>query len=234
MISQSSSSSKIISMINIIEDVFVIVTMIVISVLQLLMNFNNVSCESNKAITLKQSIREEPSTTNNNIEQRSNFLMIEYPKILMIEYSTYPDNDEGTYNYDITLPKEKEVSGIQTSKDVLDFFDGKINVVSSLENHFVRKCTIDSSASIDSLPTTCTHHISVDSSDYCSGYFSDDSSYIGDNSVSSNDQPLKILHCLEIEEPVCINVNACLENLSKREEEYNEYRLFLTLLQTNF
>ena len=96
MMSQSSPSSKIISMINIIEDVFVVVTMIVISVLQLLMNFNNVSCESNKAITLKQSIREEPSTTNNNIEQRSNFLLIEHPKILMIEYSTYPDNDEGT------------------------------------------------------------------------------------------------------------------------------------------
>ena len=136
--------------------------MIVISVLQLLMNFNNVRCKSNKAITLKQSIREEPSTTNNNIEQRSNFLMIEYPKILMIEYSTYPrDNDEGTCNYDITLTKEKEVSGIQTSKDVLDFFDGKINVVSSLENHFVRKCTIDSSTSIDSLPTTCAHRVAT-------------------------------------------------------------------------
>ena len=116
--------------------------------------------------------------------------MIEHPKILMIEHSTCHDNDEGTRNHDITLPKEKEVSEIQISKDNLDFFDGNTNVVSSLENHFVRKCTVDSRASIESLRTACAHHVSIDSSDHVSGHFSDDSSCIGNNSVSSDDHPL--------------------------------------------
>ena len=161
-----------------------------------------------------KEIVEESCKTNTNTEQQS---------VVIIQYPSFPqDVDEEAYDNDIT-PEEEEVIEIQASKDVFTSIDIELSVISSSDCHVLQKYNLSSSYSVDSLATTCTDD-------------SDDSTDCSENHLPSNELLFSVLHSLELEkeEPDSIENNLLVQNLIEKEKEYNDYRIFLTLLQTNF
>ena len=161
-----------------------------------------------------KEIVEESCETNTNAEQQS---------VVIIQCPSFPqDADEEACDNDIT-PEEEEVIETQVSKDIFTSIDIELSVISSSDCHVLQKCNLSSSYSVDSLATTCTDD-------------SDDSTDCSENHFPSNELLFSVLHSLELEkeEPDSVENNLLVQNLIEKEKEYNDYRMFLTLLQANF
>ena len=121
-----------------------------------------------------------------------------------------------------------------TRKRTKKFYERKSykNIVPA-NYHFIRprKFSTDTKASIETLPTTCTCN-----DDESIGNISN----ISDFSNTSNDCVLlSVLDSMELEKGddsnVCDQRNSLmLSKLRNQEKEYEEYKRFLALLQTNF
>ena len=104
------------------------------------------------------------------------------------------------------------------------FLDSNCDImVASIYDNLVNKCYVDSSSSSSSivtLPSTCADSNGI--------------STFSDHSILGEDD-FQIPLCVDIETADSYNMkNTKLDHLIQMEKEYNEFRMFLVLLETNY